>query len=79
MKALVPIVGLALLALTVPAGDAIDAYDISGRRVGVVELWAGAGMQVVPWDWRAAGCRPGVYLARLRSRGNETLRFVILQ
>lgn len=61
-----------------PTGDAIDVYDISGRRVGVVELWAGTGMQVVPWDWRAAGCRPGVYLARLRSRGNETVRFVVL-
>jgi len=61
-----------------PTGDAIDVYDISGRRVSVVELWAGTGMQVVPWDWRTTGCRPGVYLARLRSRGNETVRFVVL-
>lgn len=62
-----------------PNGDAIDVYDISGRRVGVVEVRAGAGMQVVPWDWRTAGCRPGVFLARLRSRGNETVRLVVLQ
>ncbi len=61
-----------------PTGDVIDVYEVSGRRVGFAELSAGTGMQVVPWDWRAAGCGPGVYLARLRSRGNETVRFVVL-
>lgn len=62
-----------------PTGDAIDVYDIIGRRVGVVEVAAGAGTHVVPWISRAAGLRPGVYLARLRSRGSETVRFVVLR
>lgn len=61
-----------------PSGDAIDVYDISGRRVGVAEVCAGTGEQIVAWDGRAVGCRPGVYLARLRSRANERVRFVVL-
>jgi hypothetical protein len=61
-----------------PPDDAIDVYDISGRRVGIVEIGASSGTQTAPWNWRTAGCRPGVYLARLRSRGNEVVRFVVL-
>lgn len=60
------------------AGDAVDVYDVAGRHVGVVRIPASAGTLVVPWDWRAAGCHPGVHLARLRSRTNETVRFVVL-
>ena len=58
------------------AGDVIDVFDISGRRVDVVQL--GSGARMVSWDWHSAGCRPGVYLARLRSQPGEMARFVIL-
>ena len=60
------------------AGDAIEVFDISGRRVDVVPVAGGSGMQMVSWDWRTVGVSPGVYLARLRSRGNEFARFVVL-
>jgi hypothetical protein len=53
----------------------IDVFDIRGRRVDVVEVRGQTGI----WDWRTAGVRPGVYFARLRSRGHETTtRFVVL-
>jgi hypothetical protein len=61
-----------------PTGDAIDVFDIRGRRVDVVQMAPGPGTQTVSWDWRLAGCRPGVYLARLRSRIDNTTRFVVL-
>jgi hypothetical protein len=59
-------------------GDAIDVFDISGRRVDAVQVVGGTGTQTVSWDWHSVGCRPGVYLARLRSRPSEMTRFVIL-
>jgi hypothetical protein len=59
-------------------GDAIDVLDISGRKVDVVKIAAGPGSQTVSWNWRLARCRPGVYLARLRSRANDVTRFVVL-
>lgn len=58
------------------AGDAIEVFDTSGRRIEVVAI--AAGQRTVRWDWRQAGCRPGVYLARLRS-GSRTLRFAVLR
>ena len=61
------------------AGDAIDVFDIRGCRVGAVQMAPGPGTQTVSWDWRLAGCRPGVYLARLRSRANSMARFVVLR
>ena len=60
------------------ADDAIDVFDISGRRIVALEIPVGTGNQTVMWDWRRAGFRPGMYLARLRSRGSELTRFVIL-
>lgn len=59
-------------------GDAIDVFDISGRRVDALQITAGTSIQTVTWDWRSVGVRPGVYLARLRSRGSELTRFVVL-
>jgi hypothetical protein len=58
------------------AGDAIEIFDIGGRRVDVVEV--AEGRQVVSWHWARAGCRPGVYLARLRS-GTAMVRFVVVR
>ena len=31
------------------------------------------------WQWSQVGCRPGVYLARLRSHSDETVRFVVVR
>jgi hypothetical protein len=61
------------------AGDAIDVFDVSGRRVDAVPIAGGSGTQTITWDWRAVGARPGVYLARLRSRAHEMARFVTLR
>jgi hypothetical protein len=58
------------------AGDAVDVFDITGRKVDVVYLAPGA--TAVSWDWRRANCRPGVYLGRLRSRGSSSGRAVVL-
>jgi len=60
------------------AGDAIDVFDISGRRVDAVEVGPSEGTGAAMWNWRDAGIRPGVYLARLRSRPSEMTRFVVL-
>lgn len=60
------------------AGDAIDVFDITGRRVDAVEVGPSEGTRAAMWDWRGAGVRPGVYLARLRSRPSEMTRFVVL-
>jgi hypothetical protein len=64
--------------LTAPADTkgAIEVFDPSGRRVGVVPVAPGAG--VVRWDWREGPHRAGVYLARLRG-ASEAVRFVILR
>ncbi|HEY2954483.1 MAG TPA: hypothetical protein VGK89_04470 [Candidatus Eisenbacteria bacterium] len=59
-------------------GDAIELFDLSGRKVDTVQLPPGGETRGVTWDWRLAGCRPGVYLARLRSQGSELTRFVVL-
>lgn len=58
--------------------DAIDVFDITGRRVGAVLLAPSEGTRSAMWDWRSLGIRPGVYLARLRSRPAETIRLVVL-
>jgi hypothetical protein len=58
--------------------DAIEVFDITGRRLDVMQVAGDVGTQVIRWDWRSAGIHPGVYLARLRSRGIEMTRFVIL-
>ena len=68
-----------VLTGTQAAGDIIDVFDIGGRRVGAMQITASAGAQTVTWDWRGVGVRPGVYLARLRSRGSELTRFVVLR
>jgi hypothetical protein len=62
----------------VAAGDAIEVFDVSGRRVDVVQMAGGSGAQTVAWDWRTVVVRPGVYLARLHSRPSAMTRFVIL-
>ena len=58
-------------------GDVIEIFDIGGRSVGVAPVSPGG--RNVSWNWSAAGCRPGVYLARLRSRPNEMVRFVVIR
>jgi len=68
-----------ILSEAEPTGDAIDVFDISGRKVDVVEIAGGTGTRIVTWDWRAVGAHPGVYLARVRSRRNEMARFVVLR
>ena len=59
--------------------EAIEVFDISGRRRAVVPIHLGPASQVVSWDWRVAGCRPGLYLARLRSRSTDYVRFAVFQ
>ena len=58
----------------------LGIYDTAGRRVAVVaDGDSPAGQQVLSWDNRAAGCRAGVYFARLRAGDQEaTQRIVIL-
>jgi hypothetical protein len=58
--------------------DVIEIFDIGGRSVGKVDV-SGAGAHSATWDWRASGCKPGVYLARLRSGAGQVARFVILR
>ena len=58
--------------------DAIDVFDITGRRVEALPVAPGEGVPAAVWDWRSSGMRPGVYMARLRSRPAETIRFVVL-
>ena len=61
------------------SGDAIDVFDISGRRIAVVQLADGTGRQTVSWDWRAVGCGPGVVFARLRSAPDQVARVILLR
>jgi hypothetical protein len=71
-----PAVGPVQFSVATPGeDDAIDVFDIGGRRVAVLT----AEGETVAWDWRRAGCRPGVYLARLRSQADKTVRFVIVR
>lgn len=65
-----------VLAAPAAVGDAIEVFDVGGRRVGVVQVALGG--QVVQWDWREGQHPAGVYLARLRS-GSEAVKFVILR
>lgn len=58
--------------------DAIDVFDITGRRVGSVGIGSTDRGRGATWDWRRAGVRPGIYVARLRSRPVETIRFMVL-
>jgi hypothetical protein len=57
--------------------DAVEIFDIAGRSVGVLPIPADA--RDVAWHWSQVGCRPGVYLARLRSRSAEMVRFVVVR
>ena len=59
------------------AADVIEIFDIGGRRVDVLSIPSGGGS--MSWSWSQVGCRPGVYLARLRSRGHESVRFVVVR
>jgi hypothetical protein len=56
--------------------DVIEIFDIGGRRVEVLAI--PAGNRTLSWRWSQAGARPGVYLARLRSRG-ELVRFSVVR
>jgi hypothetical protein len=67
-----------LIAGGTRAPDVIEIFDVGGRSVGRVDV-SGDGMQSVTWDWRASRCKPGVYLARLRSGAGQVARFVILR
>jgi hypothetical protein len=58
--------------------DAIEVFDVGGRKVGLLSLVASAGPQTVEWDWRSARCRPGVYLVRQRSQAGKSSRCVVL-
>jgi hypothetical protein len=58
--------------------DVIEIFDVGGRRVGRIDVGSGLGTQTATWDWRTAGCQPGVYLARLRSGAAQVARFVVL-
>lgn len=73
-----PATGPVEFVLTEPvsAGEAIEVFDLGGRRVGVVPV--APGDRVVRWDWLDGTHRAGVYLARLRS-GSAAVRFVILR
>jgi photosystem II stability/assembly factor-like uncharacterized protein len=57
--------------------DAIEIFDIGGRSVGVLPIPSGG--RNLSWHWNQVGCRPGVYLARLRSRPHEMVRFVVVR
>ena len=57
--------------------DAIEIFDIAGRGVDAVAVPSGA--RTLSWSWSRAGAKPGVYLARLRSRSHETVRFVVVR
>lgn len=65
-----------LISAGVDAGDAIDVFDTSGRRVDVVQV--APGIRTVSWRCSGSGCQPGVYLARLRS-GSGAVRFVLVR
>jgi hypothetical protein len=65
-----------VLAAPAEVGDAIELFDLRGRRVGVVQVAPGG--RDVQWDWREEQHRAGVYFARQRS-GSEAVRFVILR
>ena len=67
-----------LIAGGTHAPDVIEIFDVGGRSVGRVDVSAD-GAQSVTWDWRASRCKPGVYLARLRSGAGQVVRFVILR
>jgi hypothetical protein len=67
------------IAAGAPTSDALEIYDLTGRRVGLVEVGASPHAETtVSWDWRRAGCGAGVYLARLRSTGS-VVRFALLR
>lgn len=59
------------------AADAIEVFDVGGRSVDVLSIPPGA--RSVAWHWGRVASRPGVYLARLRSRDHESVRFVVIR
>ena len=65
-----------LITAAADAGDAIEVYDTGGRRMDVVQV--ASGIRTVSWRCSGVGCRPGVYLARLRW-GSGAVRFVVLR
>jgi hypothetical protein len=57
----------------------LGIYDTAGRRVAVVtDGDSPAGQQVRIWNNRAAGCRAGVYFARLRAGDQEITRRIVI-
>lgn len=65
-----------LITAETDAGDAIEVFDTGGRRVD--EVHVAPGSRTVLWRCSGVGCRPGVYLARLRS-GAGAVRFVVIR
>jgi hypothetical protein len=65
-----------VLAAPTEVEDAIELFDVRGRRVDVVQVAPGG--RSAQWDWRVGRQSAGVYLARLRS-GSKALRIVILR
>ena len=60
--------------------DHLEIFDLSGRRVADVEIGPGSSSaSVVTWEWRNAGCGPGIYFARLQARPQRIVRFVVLR
>jgi hypothetical protein len=58
------------------SADVVEIFDIGGRRVDALATPAGGGSLF--WRWSEVGGRPGIYLARLRSRGDELVRFAVV-
>jgi hypothetical protein len=61
------------------AADVIEVFDVGGRRVDALEVSGGPGTRLVTWNWRAAGCGPGVFFARLRSAPSHAAPVVVLR
>ena len=61
-----------------PGDDAIDVFDVGGRRVASVALSNAVTGARARWDAREAGAPSGVYFARLRG-AHGAARFVILR
>jgi hypothetical protein len=68
------------IAAATAAPDAIDIYDVGGRRVATVEVEGpSVGTRVVSWNWLMSGCHDGVYFARLRSGVGGAIRLVVFR
>lgn len=60
----------------------LRVYDLSGREVAVlVREWSPSGFRVARWDGRHSNggrAGPGLYFARIRRAGSETMRTLVL-